>query len=87
MFPTTSTPRGDSPFRLLEVRIPSDIDTHLEFGAHYHVAARVMDISMDSRSMSAIGIAQISNGSGTCKFMALKPPYLLSLLTTLSTFQ
>ena len=25
--------------------------------------------------MSSIGIAQISNGTGTCKFMALKPPY------------
>ena len=75
MFPSTSTPHGDSPFRLLEGRTPSDIDTHLEFGAYYHVAARVMDNSMDSRSMSAIGIAQIPNGTGTCKFMALKPPY------------
>ena len=75
MFPSTSTPHGDSPFRLLEGRAPSDTDTHLEFGAYYHVAARVMDNSMDSRSIPAIGKAQIPNGTGTCRFVALKAPY------------
>ena len=74
MFPSTTTPHGDSPFRLLE-GTPSDVDTHLEFGAYYHVSVRIMDNSMGSRTTSAIGTAQIPNGTGSYKFMILKPPY------------
>ena len=47
MIPSTTTSHGDSPFRppfrLLEGRIPSDIDAHLEFGGCYHVSARIID--------------------------------------------
>ena len=71
----TTAPHGDSPFSLLEGRTPSDIDTHLEFGAYYHVSARIMNNSMESRTMSATGIAQIPNGTSSCKFMILKSPY------------
>ena len=77
MFPSTTTPHGDSPFRLLEGRTPNDKDTNMEFGALYQVSSRTMDNSMESRTIAAIGIAQIPNGTGTCKFMTLRKPWAI----------
>ena len=77
MFPSTTTPHGDSPFRLLEGRTPNDKDTNMEFGALYQVSSRIMDNSMDSRTIAAIGIVQIPDGTGTCKFMTLRKPWAI----------
>ena len=75
MFPSATAPHGDSPFRLMEGRTPTDKDTNMEFGALYQVSSRTMDNSMDSRTIAAIGIAQVPNGTGTCRFMTLRKPY------------
>ena len=75
MFPSATAPHGDSPFRLMEGRTPTDKDTNMEFGALYQVSSRTMDNSMDSRTIAAIGIAQVPNGTETCRFMTLLKPY------------
>ena len=78
MFPSSTLPHGDSPFRLMEGRTPNHLDMSMEFGALYQIASRTMDNSMAPRTTASIGIAQVLNGTGTCRFLNLKSLQVLT---------
>ena len=78
MFPSSTLPHGDSPVRLMEGRTPNHTDMSLEFGALYQIASRTMDNSMAPRTTASIGIAQVFNGTGTCRFLNLKSLQVLT---------
>ena len=69
MFPDSTRTDNLSPFQVLYNR-PVDVnrDAHLEFGALYEVTSRTGDNTMAFRTISAIGLAQTPNGTGTCQF-------------------
>lgn len=69
MFPDSTRTDNLSPFQLLYNR-PVDVkrDAHLEFGALYEVTSRTGDNTMAFRTITAIGLAQTPNGTGTCQF-------------------
>ena len=50
----------------------------LEFGALYQIASRTMDNSMAPRTTAFLGIAQVLNGTGTCRFLNLKSLHVLT---------
>ena len=72
MFPTSTRTDNLSAYQLVYNR-PADArrDCHLCFGAVYHVTHRESSNSMMPRTIVAIGVAQIPNGTGTCSFFAI----------------
>ena len=70
MFPNTTSMDTLSPFQILYNR-PVNVtrDAHLEFGALYEVTSRTGDNTMAPRTISALGLAQTPNGTGTCQFL------------------
>ena len=72
MFPDSTRTDNLSAFSVLYNRIVSArTDCHLDFGAQYEVTSRSTNITMEPRTVSAIGIAQTPNGTGTCQFYYL----------------
>jgi hypothetical protein len=72
MFPTSTRTDRLSAFQIIYNR-PADArrDCHLTFGAMYHITCRERSHSMAPRTVAAIGVAQIPNGTGTCSFYAI----------------
>jgi len=72
MFPSDTRTDALSAFQLLYRRsVNAKLDAHLEFGAYYQVSVRAQDNTMAARTYGAIGVAQHTNGTGTCGFLAL----------------
>lgn len=79
MFPDSTRTDGLSPFQLLYNRTPNaKFDANLEFGCHYQYTARDPDNTMTPRTYGAIGVAQIPNGTGTCKLYSLHTRKIIS---------
>ena len=72
MFPSSTRTDRLSAFQVIYNR-PADArrDCQLTFGAMYHVTSRDRAHSMAPRTVAAIGVAQIPNGTGTCSFYTL----------------
>ena len=72
IFPSSTRSDNLSVYQLVYNR-PADArrDCQLCFGAVYHVTSRESSNSMQPRSIVAIGVAQILNGTGTCSFFAI----------------
>jgi Reverse transcriptase (RNA-dependent DNA polymerase) len=79
MFPTSTRTDRLSAFQIIYNR-PADArrDCHLTFGEMYHVTCRERSHSMAPRTVAAIGVAQIPNGSGTCSFYAIHNGTIIS---------
>ena len=72
MFPTSTRTDRLSAFQVIYNR-PADArkDCQLTFGGMYHVTCRERPHSMAPRTVAAIGVAQIPNGTGTCSFYTI----------------
>ena len=72
MFPSSTRTDHLSAFQIVHNR-PADArrDCHLAFGAMYHVTNRERAHTMTPRTVAAIGVAQVPNGTGTCAFFAI----------------
>lgn len=79
MFPTSTRTDRLSAFQVIYNR-PADArrDCHLTFGAMYHVTCRDRAHSMAPRTVAAIGIAQVPNGTGTCSFFTIHNHTIIS---------
>ena len=73
MFPSTTRTDHLSAFQLVYNRpAHADRDCNLEFGAYYHVTSRTSSNTMAARTVAAIGVHQIPNGTGSCTFFSLE---------------
>ena len=73
MFPSTTRTDRLSAFQLVYNRpAHADRDCHLEYGAYYHVTTRTSNNTMAARTVAAIGVHQIPNGTGSCTFFSLE---------------
>jgi hypothetical protein len=79
MFPTSTRTDRLSAFQIIYNR-PADAhrDCHLNFGEMYHVTCRERSHSMAPRTVAAISVAQIPNGSGLCSFYAIHNGTIIS---------
>jgi hypothetical protein len=73
MFPSTTRTDRLSAFQLVYNRpAHADRDCNLEYGAYYHVTTRISSNTMAARTVPAIGVHQIPNGTGSCTFFSLE---------------
>ena len=72
MFPSSNRTDRLSAFQIIYNRAAdARRDCHLTFGAMYHVTCRDRAHTMAPRTVAAIGVAQIPNGTGTCSFYTI----------------
>ena len=73
MFPSTTRNDRLSAFQLVYNRpAHADRDCNLDYGAYYHVTTRTSNNTMAARTVAAIGVHQIPNGTGSCTFFSLE---------------
>ena len=79
LFPSSTRTDQLSAFQLIYNRsATADKDCHLDFGALYHVTSRTGNNTMAPRTITAIGVGQIPNGTGTCTFFSLSTHTFIS---------
>ena len=72
LFPSSTRTDNLSAFQLLFNRSPNaQIDTNLEGGGYYQVTNKNGNNTTLPRTDGAIGIGQVPNGTGTCRFIKL----------------